>query len=130
MELEYPLAAWVKCMEHVFRGCSKKGNKDCSDDLKEQPELAFASGCQAPYHPSLSHPDQSQQEGDVGPHRTKSFCPPQNEWGVKERGLALAAAFSSLSLEACWAKGPPTQGILECGQMEPGGGRWPRHLHQ
>lgn len=33
--LEYPLAAWVKCMEQVFRGCSKKGNKDCGEDLKE-----------------------------------------------------------------------------------------------
>lgn len=33
--VEYPLAAWVKCMEQVFRGCSKKGNKDCGEDLKE-----------------------------------------------------------------------------------------------
>jgi hypothetical protein len=36
-------------MEQVFRGCSKKGNKDCGEDLQEQPELAFASGVPGPH---------------------------------------------------------------------------------
>lgn len=40
--------AWVKLMEQVSRGCSKKGNKDHGENLKEQPELAVQVGCQVP----------------------------------------------------------------------------------